>query len=87
MLRESMKYHVNCLSNSRIYLFLDLLTRFPRDQKAYEKAIAALKPGDVATIFTPDDKHFDMAMACIKRGVHVLVRVAVPCVPPSTTNT
>ena len=25
------------------------------------------------TIFTPDDTHFDIALACVKKGLHVLV--------------
>lgn len=29
--------------------------------------------GDVVTIFTPDDTHFDIAMACIEAGLHVLI--------------
>jgi hypothetical protein len=32
-----------------------------------------MKPGDVAIIFTPDDSHFNLAAACIKAGLHVLV--------------
>jgi D-galacturonate reductase len=50
---------------------------FPADDQvdpaAYTKAIASFQPGDVAVIFTPDDTHFDIAMACIQRGMHVMV--------------
>ena len=50
---------------------------FPADDevnpKAYEVAIGAFVPGDVAVIFTPDDTHFDIAMTCIERGMHVMV--------------
>uniref|UniRef100_A0A7S2WUR1 Gfo/Idh/MocA-like oxidoreductase N-terminal domain-containing protein n=1 Tax=Rhizochromulina marina TaxID=1034831 RepID=A0A7S2WUR1_9STRA len=44
-----------------------------RDPLAYREALAGMRPGDIATIFTPDDTHFDIAMACIERGLHVLV--------------
>jgi D-galacturonate reductase len=40
---------------------------------AYQDAIAAFKPGDLAIIFTPDDTHFEIAMACIERGMHVMI--------------
>ena len=40
---------------------------------AYLDAIKTYQPGDVAIIFTPDDTHFDIAMACIKNGMHVMV--------------
>merc|ERR1712087_283783 len=41
--------------------------------EAYRDAAAAFKPGDCAIIFTPDDTHFDIAMACIERGMHVMI--------------
>lgn len=37
------------------------------------QAIASMKPGDVAIIFTPDDTHYSIASAAIKAGLHVLV--------------
>lgn len=37
------------------------------------QAIASMKPGDVAIIFTPDDSHYSLAAACINAGLHVLV--------------
>ena len=43
------------------------------DPKAYEAAIQTFSKGDVAIIFTPDDTHFDIAMACIQHGMHVMV--------------
>lgn len=43
------------------------------DPKAYEDAIQTFKAGDVAIIFTPDDTHFEIALACIKQGMHVMV--------------
>jgi D-galacturonate reductase len=45
----------------------------PMDAEAYKKAISTFAPGDVAIIFTPDDTHFPIAMACIERGMHVMV--------------
>ena len=38
------------------------------DPKAYITALDTYKKGDVAIIFTPDDTHFDIAMAAIERG-------------------
>jgi D-galacturonate reductase len=50
---------------------------FPRDDEtnpsAYLNALATFQPGDAVTIFTPDDTHFDIALAAIERGLHVLV--------------
>ena len=43
------------------------------DPAAYEDATKSFQPGDVAVIFTPDDTHFKIAMACINRGMHVMV--------------
>lgn len=61
-----------------IYAEMDLTCdTFPGDDevdpKAYEVAADAFAPGDVAIIFTPDDTHFDIAMQCIARGMHVMV--------------
>ncbi len=60
------------------YKGLDLtLETFPADgvmdYKAYESALETFQPGQAVTIFTPDDTHFDIALACVKRGLHVLV--------------
>jgi D-galacturonate reductase len=44
------------------------------DPNAYQTAIQDFcKPGDVAIIFTPDDTHYDIAMACIQHKMHVLI--------------
>eukprot|EP00238_Polyblepharides_amylifera_P010189 CAMPEP_0196596568 /NCGR_PEP_ID=MMETSP1081-20130531/86692_1 /TAXON_ID=36882 /ORGANISM="Pyramimonas amylifera, Strain CCMP720" /LENGTH=70 /DNA_ID=CAMNT_0041921639 /DNA_START=101 /DNA_END=310 /DNA_ORIENTATION=+ len=43
------------------------------DPRAYKLGIAAMNKGDVATIFTPDDTHFEIALACIEAGLHVLI--------------
>jgi len=40
---------------------------------AFRDAAADFKPGDLAIIFTPDDSHFEIAMACIDRGMHVMI--------------
>jgi len=49
---------------------------FPADDAveptAYDAALASFAPGDAVTIFTPDDTHFTIALACVKRGLHVL---------------
>jgi D-galacturonate reductase len=44
-----------------------------RDPQAYTSAIAALDTGDAVVVFTPDDTHFDISMAAIERGCHVLI--------------
>lgn len=61
-----------------VYSGLDLtLDTFPADDVvdplAYKSALDSFTPGDVVTIFTPDDTHFDIALAAIERGLHVLV--------------
>ena len=38
------------------------------DPKAFLTAIQAFNPGDAVTIFTPDDTHFEIALAAINRG-------------------
>lgn len=45
----------------------------PKDVKAYLAALDSLDPGDCVFIFTPDDTHFEIAMAAIERSLHVLV--------------
>jgi len=44
-----------------------------RDADAYQLALETLEPGDAVTVFTPDDTHFDIALAAIERGCHVLI--------------
>jgi len=44
-----------------------------RDAVAYKIALDAAKPGDVATIFTPDDTHYEICKYAIEKGIHVLV--------------
>jgi D-galacturonate reductase len=45
----------------------------PRDSHAYLAAMDDLEPGDIVTVFTPDDTHFAIAMEAVDRGLHVLV--------------
>lgn len=61
-----------------VYDGLDITVEtFPSDDvcdpKAYINAIKSFKRGDLATIFTPDDTHFEIALECIQHGLHVLV--------------
>eukprot|EP01039_Chlorochromonas_danica_P007292 gene7292-8069_t len=61
-----------------VYQGLDLtLETFPGDQevnpKAYLTALDSFQAGDAVTIFTPDDTHFEIALAAVERGLHVLV--------------
>lgn len=44
-----------------------------RDPKAYEAALQAFSPGDVCSVFTPDDTHFEICKAALQRGLHVIV--------------
>jgi len=50
---------------------------FPADTevnaKSYLAALDSFEKGDAVTIFTPDDTHFEIALAAIERGLHVLV--------------
>lgn len=43
------------------------------DPKSYLKALDSFERGDAVTIFTPDDTHFEIALAAVERGLHVLV--------------
>eukprot|EP01137_Pigoraptor_chileana_P023019 Opistho-2@88671 len=40
---------------------------------ADRRALDTLKPGDVTTIFTPDDTHYEIAKYAIEKGIHVLL--------------
>ena len=44
-----------------------------RDPAAYRAALEQLVPGDVVTVFTPDDTHFEIAFAAVEKGCHVLI--------------
>jgi D-galacturonate reductase len=69
------------LSNviGRVYKDLDVSFRsYPDDDiagdpKAYLRAMDELEPGDIVTVFTPDDTHFGIALEAVERGLHVLI--------------
>lgn len=44
-----------------------------RDAEAYLKAMDQLSPGDCVFIFTPDNLHFEIGMAAVEHGLHVLL--------------
>lgn len=62
-----------------VYRRMDVaLESFPADNVAcdplaYRTALSEVSTGDVVTVFTPDDTHFQIAMEAIERGCHVLV--------------
>ena len=61
-----------------VYEDMDLTCEtFPKDDtvdpKSYIQASSTYKAGDVAVIFTPDNTHFDIALECINKGMHVMV--------------
>jgi D-galacturonate reductase len=63
----------------RVYKDIDIaFQNFPADEvrhdpHAYLSAMDQLQPGDIVTVFTPDDTHFSIAMEAVDRGLHVLV--------------
>jgi len=63
----------------RVYKDLDVSFRsFPDDAvagdpKAYLSAMDEMQPGDIVTVFTPDDTHFTIALEAVERGLHVLI--------------
>jgi D-galacturonate reductase len=72
-IREHMQHRIG-----NVYKDMDLTCdTFPADDmvdaNAYQTAIGTFRKGDVAIIFTPDDTHFAIAMACIEAGMHVMV--------------
>lgn len=66
-------------SIARVYKDLDVsFTSFPADDvrsdpHAYLAAMDELEPGDIVTVFTPDDTHFPITMEAVDRSLHVLV--------------
>ena len=32
-----------------------------------------MKKGDIASLFTPDDTHFEIAKATLEKGIHLMV--------------
>jgi D-galacturonate reductase len=70
------QHMTKCISN--VYRDMDIsCDTYPLDTEvvptAYVTATQTFKRGDVAIIFTPDDTHYDIAMQCIKSGMHVMV--------------
>lgn len=53
------------------------MATYPADDKvdgnAYKEALKVIPKGSAVTIFTPDDTHFEIALACVEAGMHVLV--------------
>jgi D-galacturonate reductase len=43
------------------------------DAAAYRRALAVLPRGSAVTVFTPDNTHFEIALDCVRAGMHVLV--------------
>ncbi len=43
------------------------------DPQAYRQGLEQLSKGDSVIVFTPDDTHFEIAMAAIERDCHVLI--------------
>ena len=72
-IREHMK---RCISNH--YSDIDIsVETYPADDvvnpHSYIDALDQFKRGDAVIIFTPDNTHFDIALAAVQRGMHVLV--------------
>lgn len=73
----AMRTHIKSVI-SDVYSGLDTTVEtFPSDEEvnglSYIDALSKFSRGDAVTIFTPDDTHFDIALAAIERGLHVLV--------------
>jgi D-galacturonate reductase len=64
---------------SKVYNGLDVsCATYPSDDTkrqvdAYKTALDSLSPGDVTSIFTPDDSHYEIAKYAIQKKIHVLV--------------
>ena len=66
---------------ANVYKEMDVsFDAFPNDDvlsdlQAYLRGLDMMSPGDLVTIFTPDDTHFQIALDAIERGLHVLLPV------------
>jgi D-galacturonate reductase len=74
----AIRQHMHKALNEYYGLDTSVIKTYPpddvqRDNKAYIHARDALKPGDMVCIFTPDDTHFEITMAAIERGLHVIL--------------
>ena len=73
-IRQHLKDQIN-----RAYKEMDVsFDAFPNDDilsdpQAYLRGLDTMSPGDLVTIFTPDDTHFQIAYDAIERGLHVLL--------------
>ena len=74
-IREHMQKVIgDAYPNSKYDLSFDNFPKEPvRDYSAYLKALDEFSRGDACVIFTPDDTHFAIALAAIKKGLHVLI--------------
>jgi D-galacturonate reductase len=43
-----------------------------RDERAYLSAMNTMRAGDIVSVFTPDNTHFEVIMAAVERGLHVM---------------
>lgn len=43
------------------------------DPKAYLSALKTMQEGDIASVFTPDDCHYEITYETLKKGIHVMV--------------
>eukprot|EP00400_MALV-I_sp_L67-5_P000513 gene513-285_t len=43
-----------------------------RDPNAYVEALKDFQPGDICSVFTPDDSHYEIIKAALQRGLHVM---------------
>ena len=63
---------------------------FPEDHitdgKAYLTAFEAFQPGDAVTIFTPDDTHFEIALAAINKGIYFMILIRSPRIYENSCN-
>jgi D-galacturonate reductase len=72
-IRNHMQTHIG-----NVYKDMDLTCEtFPDDDAidplAYQTAAATFQKGNICIIFTPDDTHLNIALACMQRGMHVLI--------------
>ena len=63
---------------------------FPEDHitdgKAYLTAFESFQPGDAVTIFTPDDTHFEIALAAINKGIYFMILIRSPRIYENSCN-
>ncbi len=57
-----------------------------KDRKCFVAALETFERGDLAVVSTPDDTHFEIALAALRRGLHVLVRVPIHTLTRDSTG-